>query len=140
MADKFPTVDGIVYAMPVNSGISKKNKPYSISTLVVEIEGSYEKDGKTINNNQLVEFKLSKSAEGMLNTFDVKDPIRVVYKLGGRKYEKPDGKVMYMNEPFALALAHPDIQNGKPAKVQKEEIFVAPNPLIDDLPEDDLPF
>lgn len=121
MANKnyFP-VDGILHDKPVLSGTSKKGKPYSILSFVLEIKGMYEKDGKTIEDNQFTEFRMTKTVQSKLGQFEIGDPVTVGFKLGGRKYTTVNGE-RYSNEPLACTLNHSDIENGQRPQKPKEE-------------------
>lgn len=138
----FHKVDGVLYDKPVKEGTSKKGEPYSIPSIVLEIDDSWQdKNGKYHEGSSLVEFRLSKNVVSFLDSFSTRDAITVEFKLGGRKY-----KDRYYNEPLCYRISHADLdakrdsnQGNIPAtpKVPKQDVAIPP-PDDDDM--DSLPF
>lgn len=146
MADtkNYHTLDGTLYAKNTRQvqGVKDPSQTYEFKSIVLEVKTTKKvktKEDKYIDKtfSELPEFDLGYGVD--YDQFDVGDPITVKFAVEGREYKGRDGVKKVMTKLKALFISF-SVIDGKPAKVQKEEVFVAPNPLIDDLPSDELPF
>jgi hypothetical protein len=145
----YSTVDGTLFEKPINEGISKKGNPYRIQTLVLELQSKWEdKEGHPHEKNDLVEFRLTKNVQSVLDSYAIGDPIAVSYSLGGKKYDGPRG-IRYINEAVCSKIEFSDLDsNGiRPRKKLTNDSIVQPKqalpdfdiPIMDD-DDSDLPF
>lgn len=132
----FFKVDGVVYAKPVQSGVSKKTgKDYSIPSLILEIKSNYQ--GKTFS--ELPEFNLSKGVN--IDAYNVGDLVTVSFSLTGKKFGD-----WHKTMPKAIFVKHADLDANRDNNMGKvttqpetEKVFTGANPE-DDFDGDELPF
>jgi hypothetical protein len=142
MADKFPKAEGVLSATPIKKGLKKDKTPYEIQQIVVELDGSWERDGVLHSDTYFMLFDTSKNVKAKLDEFASGDTIIISYVMKGRAYTKKDGTKGYDNAMMAIGIEHADINSGTrkatPAKAQPKP---EPMPVDNDIPDDsDLPF
>ncbi len=140
-------LSGVLYDKPVKEGISKKGQPYSIMSIVLERKSRWEdKDGKSHEKTDLIEFKLTKNAQATLASYSKGDPIVVNFSMGGKQFDGKNG-IFYINEPTCSRIDFADIDsNGRRPNATSSNSLPAAPPLpdpengSDDYPDDGLPF
>ena len=142
-------LSGVIYDKPVKEGTSKKTgQPYSIQTIVLERKSRWDdKDGKSHEKTDLIEFKLTKNAQATLGMFSAGDHVIFNFSMAGRKFDGKNGS-FYINEPTCSKIDFADIDsNGQRPNVSTNNgsSLPAAPPLPDpetgyDDMDDDLPF
>lgn len=146
MADtkNYHTLDGTLYAKNTRQvqGVKDPSQTYEFKSIVLEVKTVKKvktKEGQYIDKtfSELPEFDLGYGID--CDSYAIGDAITVKFAVEGREYKSRGGEKKIMTKLRALFVSFTDI-NRTPPKTKDEEIFVAPNPLIDDIPDNDLPF
>ena len=140
-------LSGVIYDKPVKEGTSKKTgQPYSIQTIVLERKSRWDdKDGKSHEKTDLIEFKLTKNAQATLGMFSAGDHVIFNFSMAGRKFDGKNGS-FYINEPTCSKIDFSDIDGSgrRPNTTNINSLPAAPSLPDpeggDDYNEEDLPF